>query len=119
MYPAQARDADAFVMRVIRRRKGAVKTDSMTATKPTAEAAMAAIVALVVALQKKGILSMNDFYDELSMIELSAAALNTASAQSLREGAGAARDLFRLAALHVDLGPPPEELRKELRAQAD
>lgn len=41
-----------------------MKTDSMTATKPTAEAAMAAIVALVVALQKKGILSMNDFYDE-------------------------------------------------------
>jgi hypothetical protein len=82
----------------------------ITNNKPTEEtaalAAVAPFVALATVLQNKGILSMVDLYEELAILELSAAASNTASAQRLSEAAGAAKDLLLCAGLYAHIAPP-------------
>ena len=55
-------------------------TTNYTPIQEAALAAMVPVVALVAALDKKGILSMPDLYEELALIELNAAASGTASA---------------------------------------
>ena len=76
---------------------------------------MVPVVALVAALEKKGVLSMPDLYEELSLIELNAAASSTVSARVLSEAAGTAKDLCRIAAFHVYIGPQAAEwMRMEI-----
>jgi hypothetical protein len=84
-------------------------TTNYTPIQEAALAAMVPVVALVAALDKKGILSMPDLYEELSLIELNAAASGTASARVLSEAAGTAKGLCRIAAFHVYIGPQAAE----------
>ena len=66
-------------------------TAKYTPIQEAALAAMVPVVALVAALDKKGVLSMPDLYEELSLIELNAAASGTDSARVLSEAAGTAK----------------------------
>lgn len=91
-----------------------------TNTKPTHGAAVAAIapvVALATVLQKKGILSMADLCEELSMIELQATASNTASGQSLGQAARAAKDLLRRAGFYAYVASLAQELVRIVRTE--
>lgn len=90
-------------------------TTKYTPIQEAALAAMVPVVALVAALEKKGVLSMPDLYEELSLIELNAAASSTVSARVLSEAAGTAKGLCRVAAFHVYIGPQAAEwMRMEI-----
>ena len=69
----------------------------------TVLAALIPVVALVVALEKRGILAMPDLYEELAMMELSAAASHLPHAQTMSEVAGVAKHLLVSAAAHVQV----------------
>lgn len=74
--------------------------------------AIVPIVALYAALKEKGILSMADIDEQLSLIELQAATLSTSSARKISEAAVVAKDLLHLVSLHTYIGPPEEALSK-------
>jgi len=90
-------------------------TTQYTPIQEVALAAMVPVVALVAALDKKGVLSMPDLYEELSLIELNAAASSTVSARVISEAAGTAKGFCRVAAFHVYIGPQAVEwMRMEI-----
>ena len=78
--------------------------------RPTPEEVLAALipaVALAAALEKKGILTAHDLYEELGMLEGRAKASGAESIAIVSEAAGDAKRLLFVAAYYAQVGSSP------------